>query len=334
MNRACKKYVIATLALGATGSTAVAGDDIFLNFGNSGADPVESFGLQGDPGNDVRDVVIPNGRIIGNTSWDGILQSVALGTQGADASVRVEPNGLPAGVGVNIQLGSGGTFAGERGFMGMSDALLGVTVPEGSWGFEFFERFDNSPDNEDALWNDLDVTLDTADVAFSTRFDGSTDPNNQSFLEGPRFQSIFDRPVGTGPNVNQAGMIELDAIPFFVNESGFYNFTSLQNYAGYMHLYRDEFDPLQSVSDTLIEGDDNGESGLTANTTSQFTDVFLDADRTYFLVTSGDDPGDVGEYSVFISGPGEAFLIPAPGAMALFGMTFATNARRRRRTLS
>lgn len=333
MGRQKTPFVAISIVLGAIGSVSHAGENFVIPFADVTTDPVESFGLQGDPNNDVRNAVIPNGRIIARTAWDGVLESVALGTQGAEASVRIEPAGLPAGVGVNIQLGSGGTFAGTREFSGMSDALLGVSVPEGSWGFEFFERFNNGGD-EDALWNELDITLDTANVAFSTRFDGSTDPNNQSFLEGPRFQGMFDRPVGTGPNVNQAGMIELDAIPFFVNESGFYNFTSLQNYAGYMHLYQDDFDPLQSVSDSLIEGDDNGESGLTANTTSQFTDVFLDADRTYFLVNSGDDPGDIGEYSVFISGPGQAFLIPAPGAIALFGMTFATNARRRRRTLS
>lgn len=87
--------------------------------------------------------------------------------------------------------------------------------------------------------------------------------------------------------------------PFFVDTSGFYDFTSIQNYDGVIFLYQDTFDPTTPLINVII-GNDSASSSANV---SGFNDVFLTAITQYFFVTTGFGNNDAGNFTNAIAGP-------------------------------
>jgi hypothetical protein len=127
-----------------------------------------------------------------------------------------------------------------------------------------------------------------------------------------------------------------DLQPFFVGLSGSYSTEVTEApFDSYLVLYQDAFDPTSPLTNALNADADDG-VGLLSLIVED-----LVAGTLYFLVTSTFGNGEVGGFTVEISGPGAVTLgvpgtvIPEPapivgvGMAGLFGI--AGLARRRRR---
>lgn len=94
---------------------------------------------------------------------------------------------------------------------------------------------------------------------------------------------------------------------FKVDTTGNYNIISKQNYDGYIHLYKGDFD-LTNPCRYYLNGDDDGQGGIT---TSELLNQPLTADTLYVLITSGFSAIDTGSFTNTITGPGNITLASA-----------------------
>ena len=103
---------------------------------------------------------------------------------------------------------------------------------------------------------------------------------------------------------------------FTVGSAGTYHAHSLQTYDGFLHLYRDGFDPSDPTTNFVAANDDYGswQSRVIAD---------LVPDTTYYLVTSGYWNDQSGEFMNSIYGPGE---VTGPGSLTETAYTGSTAA--------
>ncbi len=138
---------------------------------------------------------------------------------------------------------------------------------------------------------------------------------------------MWDRPIGMGPGISGLGPVGYSVIEVGVTASGAYNFASVQDYDGYLHVYAGSFNPLDQLTG-LIGANDDGVGGIG---TSNIDAVALTAGTSYFVVTSAFAAADMGTFTNTIDGgPGKAFAVPAPSALALLGLGGLVAGRRRR----
>lgn len=105
---------------------------------------------------------------------------------------------------------------------------------------------------------------------------------------------------------------------FQVDKTGIYEFIQhQQGYDGLMLLYTDPFDLTVNPPVTFIAGDDDS-AGIIG--ISYFRDTLF-ASQTYYLVSTGLDAGNYGNYVTTIRGPGNV-LVPVPPDTALFGYNY------------
>jgi hypothetical protein len=105
-------------------------------------------------------------------------------------------------------------------------------------------------------------------------------------------------------------------------------FSGAAEWDQFLFLYQDSFDPTNALANGVIANDDLdftiGRSGF---------DVALNTGVAYYLVTTGFDLPDSGQYLNFIRGPGDITApIPEPGtyamlAMGLMAVSFAVRRR-------
>lgn len=130
----------------------------------------------------------------------------------------------------------------------------------------------------------------------------------------------FDRALSDCNSISGLGPVLGSAQPFFVSATGAYDFTSTQDYDGYIHIYQAPFDPSDPLANCVI-GDDDGNGGIG---TSDIVGVTLQAGVPYIAVTSAFAAGDEGTFNNTISGAGTVTLgsvpesIPVP-ATSVFG---------------
>lgn len=101
---------------------------------------------------------------------------------------------------------------------------------------------------------------------------------NGNNLNGPR----WNRPIGSGPAISAANP-RYHVQPFRLESAATCNIYSVQDYDGYLHLYRGSFNPNNQLTN-LVAGDDDGPGPLGAGT-SQLIGLALTAGN-HFLVTS------------------------------------------------
>lgn len=88
--------------------------------------------------------------------------------------------------------------------------------------------------------------------------------------------------------------------PMFVDAAGSYHFATVANgWDNYAFLYETSFDPLNQLVNGLA-GDDDGNGGIG---TTDF-DFVLDPSKDYIVVITGFANGDVGTYTLEVTGPG------------------------------
>lgn len=150
----------------------------------------------------------------------------------------------------------------------------------------------------------------------------------------PPNTSTFRRPVETGDAfaVDEQGnpvITRFHIFNFNVSAGGVYDFLSTQDFDGFLILYRDMFNPANSLAN-FVFGDDDlvdfvpGQSGFSTN---------LSTNVSYFLVTTGFDDVSFGNFTNLISGPGVITSVPEPATLVLLGagLAGAAAARRKRR---
>ncbi len=111
--------------------------------------------------------------------------------------------------------------------------------------------------------------------------------------------------------------------PFRIDADGLCSIRSVQegNFDGVIFLYHSAFDPDQPDTN-LIEGSDDGPDPYNVGL-SQILDRQLDSDTDYFLVTTGFELADVGEYSnqIYCASP-VTNIVPADGNLPTFDGRF------------
>ncbi len=120
----------------------------------------------------------------------------------------------------------------------------------------------------------------------------------------------WDRPFSNGSCCSVLGPVRLSAQAFLVQTAGRYTINSVQTYDGYLHLYRDSFDP-NTQSANFVAGNDDGTGGIG---TSELNDVTLDAGTPYILITSAFAAGRTGDFTNTIIGPAAVVLLGSGSA--------------------
>ncbi len=116
----------------------------------------------------------------------------------------------------------------------------------------------------------------------------------------------FTRQVGNCTGLSGVGVgVNYHVQPFSVDTAGAYDVTSVQDlgWDGYLFVYQNAFDPLNSGTNCLAGNDDGSGIG-----TSDILGVALTAGTSYFAVTTGFDPTESGTFTNTISGPGNIAL--------------------------
>jgi len=134
----------------------------------------------------------------------------------------------------------------------------------------------------------------------------------------------FDRTFASCDGISGLGPVLGSVQPFTVDTDGPYDFSSTQDYDGYIHIYENEFDPADAELNCII-GDDDGPGGIG---TSEVLGVSLLAGVQYLAVTSAFAAGDEGVFTNNIGGVGTVTLgdgtpLPPPPAvptMSTWGM--------------
>ncbi|MCO5198331.1 MAG: hypothetical protein M9941_11370 [Anaerolineae bacterium] len=117
------------------------------------------------------------------------------------------------------------------------------------------------------------------------------------------------KPFWTRPNEGATCTLSTNSVryhvqAFVVDTSGSYGLSSQQSgWNGYIHLYQDSFNPLAPCAN-YITGDDDALSSSSSEIIS-----FLEAGRTYFFVTSGNFSTAAGNFTNYVSGPGNAYTL-------------------------
>lgn len=130
---------------------------------------------------------------------------------------------------------------------------------------------------------------------------------------------LWDRPFASGTCCSSLGPVTYEIQPFYVETAGNYDFSSNQNdtlpdqWDGYLFVYVDGFDPLDQLTG-FVAGDDDGTGGVG---TSDIDGVPLEANRLYYVVTTGFADDDFGTYMNSIEGPGVIRLGPLPSVPTL-----------------
>lgn len=112
---------------------------------------------------------------------------------------------------------------------------------------------------------------------------------NGSNVNGP----TWFRPIGDGPSIS-ANNVRYHVQKFNLAVASDCYIVSAQDFDGYLHLYRNSFNPASQLTN-LLAGDDDGQLGIgTTNlpgdledNTSNAANVLSLSAGTYFLVTSG-----------------------------------------------
>jgi hypothetical protein len=156
----------------------------------------------------------------------------------------------------------------------------------------------------------LCIPLLLAGAASAQTFTGTT-------LGGP----TWNRPQGGNPPTLLSGVgtaVPFQTIQFTLSVAGSYTFqntgTNPVNWDNFTFLYQGSFNPSAPLMNVLVGNDDNTTIGL-----SGFTRT-LNAGVNYFFVTTGFANSDAGSYSLTISGPGIATVVPEPSSLALVAL--------------
>ncbi|MDO6695719.1 PEP-CTERM sorting domain-containing protein [Aliiglaciecola sp. 3_MG-2023] len=142
---------------------------------------------------------------------------------------------------------------------------------------------------------------------------------------------FWARPFQNGLGISTFGPVQYHVQSFFTADSGLFNFSSIQDYDGFIHLYEFDFSPTDQIVNLLVS-DDDGADGIGS---SEFS-FNLVGSQQYYLVTSAFSAGDVGSFTNTISGNDSDIAVfagtvsvPEPSTLAILALGVAGLASRR-----
>ncbi len=181
------------------------------------------------------------------------------------------------------------------------------TPGDGDWDFTFSSNYPHGVANLANVQVDL-IEIETFEYSSATFHGGPT----------------WFRPEGLGPDLSPLGPVNYDVQEFSVLEDGLYDiYSEHTGFDGILYLYAGGFDPLAPL-DNLIAFNDDGRVSLT---TSELIGLELNADETYFLVTSSYEACQTGNLRNVIGGTGG--VVPEPTTAALLALSGLLLYRRR-----
>ena len=68
----------------------------------------------------------------------------------------------------------------------------------------------------------------------------------------------WNRPIAGGPSISGLGLLNNSSQVFNVGASGLYDFSSVQDYDGYLHVYETSFDPSDQLLNPIARANDDG----------------------------------------------------------------------------
>ena len=149
--------------------------------------------------------------------------------------------------------------------------------------------------------------------------------------------SRFNRPFSLTLLSSFADDVPYEATQIGVSSDGAYDVLSDQTslgsrWDGFLLVYQGAFEPSFPLENLIALNDDYFGPGLpgTGEGYSGLRNVTMFESTSYFIVQTGVLNGSEGPYQMRLSGPGDIFIIPAPGSLALLGLGGLAAARRRR----
>ncbi len=145
----------------------------------------------------------------------------------------------------------------------------------------------------------------------------------------------FNRPLEDGSGLTGIGTaVPYSVLQFSVTAASSYSFVSTPTtalYDNFLILYQNAFNPAAPLANFVIADDDTGGIGVSSAFTTPLT-----VGTNYFLVTTGFNNQDFGNFTNSITGPGSFITgggapIPEPATMILLGTGLAAVAGRRLR---
>jgi hypothetical protein len=138
----------------------------------------------------------------------------------------------------------------------------------------------------------------------------------------------FDRPFADFSDFSPNGAgVSYNTIAFAVGADGEYSFTLHGlGFDTFLFLYENSFAPNDALTNGVAGNDDD-----VSLTTSGFA-AELTAGTQYFVVVTGFEAGEAGQYSLTVSGAGLISAVPEPSAwlMLAFGLAAVACIQRRR----
>ena len=228
-----------------------------------------------------------------NNAWQhhGVVSDLGFGID--------EVNGVPGDSG-------GPTFIHH----GADWLIAGVT----SWGVGIdTDPPDVTPGVTDGSWGELSADTRVsvyADFVLSV-LDGSyIQPITYAYSHGTvRPTMTWDRPNEAGTALSGFGPVPYHTHSFTVDATGEYDLESVQNFDAVIHLYEGVPNPNDPFAG-LMAGNADGPDGPH---TSRILDVPLSSGTTYTVVTSTEQPGEIGTFLNTVTGPGNAAAVPSVG---------------------
>ncbi|AXI46103.1 hypothetical protein C1J03_08780 [Sulfitobacter sp. SK012] len=170
------------------------------------------------------------------------------------------------------------------------------------------------------------IVAASATAGSAATYIGSNNPGDGSWA----------RPIRGLSAISTFGPVNYDLQIFSVSADGHYDFSSVQTYDGYLHVYETFFDPTDQPSN-LLAGNDDGVGGIG---TSNIDDLALFSGQDYFLITSAFQAGQTGTFTNEITGAGDVYLtaapsavpLPAGGVLLISGLMGLAAARRKKKT--
>lgn len=130
--------------------------------------------------------------------------------------------------------------------------------------------------------------------------------------------STFNRPATplTPTPALSGKVVRYSSQAFFTNSNATCSFSGVQEagFDGVLYLYSGAFDPASPLAH-LLKASDNGPQGIHF---SSITDVALQGNQSYYLVTAGAEPAAQGTFTNFVSCTGATRILAGDGSMPAY----------------
>lgn len=189
---------------------------------------------------------------------------------------------------------------------------VGVLDPEVAGGADLYFSWLQFNAFTGTTWSDIRLTLDSPAIV-ETLFDGDTSG-------APTWTRFRDTREGSGDVPSNVQNIRYDALPFYVETDGIYQFTTRTDFGvgnrwnGVIAIYENDFDP--SLPDANRIGLWVGTAPGVINFADRMIAFELEAGVQYYFLQTGRRSSDAGPYTGTVQGVGGVTFGTIPDCVA------------------